>query len=171
MLAEKALISEETDLLETAVLDELLSEIGSLASVYHRPAHSFVEGRFLIGRNVTQPIQIDSMRLTVQPEAIVINNDENLLGDDFNMITAAPVSQGPSLIANLLDEDLSSILDLDSNVPSSTTNNANLLESIFSGFSMNNNQINPFEVPMSLPKEVRHCTEYFSINFHFLHFV
>ena len=43
VLAEKPLISEETDLLEPTLLDELICHIGSLASVYHKPPSSFVE--------------------------------------------------------------------------------------------------------------------------------
>ncbi|CAJ0562728.1 unnamed protein product, partial [Mesorhabditis spiculigera] len=43
VLAERPLISEPSDLLEPSLLDELLQQIGSLASVYHKPAHSFVD--------------------------------------------------------------------------------------------------------------------------------
>lgn len=45
VLAEKPLISEETDLLEPTLLDELICHISSLASVYHKPPSAFVEGR------------------------------------------------------------------------------------------------------------------------------
>uniref|UniRef100_A0A6G1S6Y9 AP complex subunit beta n=1 Tax=Aceria tosichella TaxID=561515 RepID=A0A6G1S6Y9_9ACAR len=45
VLAEKPLISEETDLLEPALLNELICHIGSLASIYHKPPSAFVEGR------------------------------------------------------------------------------------------------------------------------------
>uniref|UniRef100_A0A1I8GR23 AP complex subunit beta n=1 Tax=Macrostomum lignano TaxID=282301 RepID=A0A1I8GR23_9PLAT len=45
VLAEKPLISEETDLLEPNLLDELICHIGSLASVYHKPPAAFVDGR------------------------------------------------------------------------------------------------------------------------------
>ena len=44
VLAEKPLISEETDLLEPTLLDELICHIASLASVYHKPPTAFVEG-------------------------------------------------------------------------------------------------------------------------------
>ncbi|EPB71043.1 adaptin region [Ancylostoma ceylanicum] len=44
VLAEKPLISEETDLLEPSLLDQLVCHIGSLASVYHKPPSSFVDG-------------------------------------------------------------------------------------------------------------------------------
>lgn len=43
VLAEKPLISEETDLLEPSLLDELVCHIGTLASVYHKPPSTFVE--------------------------------------------------------------------------------------------------------------------------------
>ncbi len=43
VLAEKPLISEETDLLEPTLLDELVCHIGTLASVYHKPPATFVE--------------------------------------------------------------------------------------------------------------------------------
>lgn len=45
VLADKPLISEETDLLEPTLLDELICHISSLASVYHKPPTAFVEGR------------------------------------------------------------------------------------------------------------------------------
>jgi hypothetical protein len=44
VLADKPLISEETDLLEPTLLDELICHISSLASVYHKPPTAFVEG-------------------------------------------------------------------------------------------------------------------------------
>ncbi|XP_054248963.1 AP-1 complex subunit beta-1 isoform X7 [Indicator indicator] len=40
VLAEKPLISEETDLIEPTLLDELICYIGTLASVYHKPPSS-----------------------------------------------------------------------------------------------------------------------------------
>lgn len=43
VLAEKPLISEETDLLEPTLLDELICHIGTLASVYHKPPATFLE--------------------------------------------------------------------------------------------------------------------------------
>jgi len=45
VLAEKPLISEETDLIEPSLLDELICHISSLSSVYHKPPNAFIEGR------------------------------------------------------------------------------------------------------------------------------
>lgn len=49
-MAEKPLISEETDLLEPTLLDELICHISSLASVYHKPPNAFVEGKVASAR-------------------------------------------------------------------------------------------------------------------------
>eukprot|EP00912_Choanoflagellata_sp_UC4_P001062 UC4_evm1s655 len=45
VLAEKPLISEETDMLEPGLLQELLGQMASLSSIYHKPASSFVDGK------------------------------------------------------------------------------------------------------------------------------
>lgn len=44
VLSEKPLISEETDLIEPTLLDELICHIGSLASVYHKTTQRFRGG-------------------------------------------------------------------------------------------------------------------------------
>ena len=50
VLADKPLISEETDCLEPTLLDELCCHIGTLASVYHKPPTAFIEGRSAVTR-------------------------------------------------------------------------------------------------------------------------
>jgi hypothetical protein len=57
VLAEKPLISEETDLLEPSLLDELICHISSLASVYHKPPNAFVEGKVGSRRALALPVQ------------------------------------------------------------------------------------------------------------------
>lgn len=52
VLAEKPLISEETDLLEPSLLDELICHLATLASVYHRPPNSFVDGKHFVRRQL-----------------------------------------------------------------------------------------------------------------------
>lgn len=42
VLAEKPVISGTRDSLDPTLLNELLSELGTLASVYHKPANTFV---------------------------------------------------------------------------------------------------------------------------------
>lgn len=62
VLSEKPLISEETDLIEPTLLDELICHIGSLASVYHKPPSAFVEGSHGIHRKHL-PVQHSRWRL------------------------------------------------------------------------------------------------------------
>lgn len=45
VLARKPLISDDTLQLESALLDELLNNIGTLASVYHKPSDTFVHSK------------------------------------------------------------------------------------------------------------------------------
>ncbi|XP_065176456.1 AP-1 complex subunit beta-1-like [Sycon ciliatum] len=54
VLADKPHISEETDLLEPALLEELICHIASLSSVYHKPPATFTE-RKTPHRSVTLP--------------------------------------------------------------------------------------------------------------------
>lgn len=42
VLSEKPVISDTQDVLEASLLDRLLHELGTLASVYHKPSHSFI---------------------------------------------------------------------------------------------------------------------------------
>eukprot|EP00058_Branchiostoma_floridae_P025283 XP_002610773.1 hypothetical protein BRAFLDRAFT_126313 [Branchiostoma floridae] len=57
VLAEKPLISSETDRLEPTLLDELICYIASLASVYHKPPSAFVEGQALVVRRTQLPVR------------------------------------------------------------------------------------------------------------------
>ncbi len=42
MLAEKPIIAGDQEGMEPSLLEELLGELGSLASVYHKPSSTFV---------------------------------------------------------------------------------------------------------------------------------
>eukprot|EP00051_Salpingoeca_urceolata_P014031 m.177822 g.177822 ORF g.177822 m.177822 type:complete len:871 (+) comp17972_c0_seq1:139-2751(+) len=63
VLSEKPLISEETDLLEPSLLNELICHISSLASVYHKPPSTFVEGRVPGRRIVPKALEVDEPQL------------------------------------------------------------------------------------------------------------
>lgn len=102
VLADKPLISEETDLLEPTLLDELICHISSLASVYHKPPTAFVEGRSA-GIRKSLPARQGSADETgtAQPESTVIPNQESLIGDLLSMdigstMPPAPISQPTS---------------------------------------------------------------------------
>lgn len=105
VLADKPLISEETDLLEPTLLDELICHIASLASVYHKPPTAFVEGRSA-GIRKTLPVRQGSADdSSAQAEATVIPNQDSLIGDllsmDIGGTPAAPSSAAAPAPSNV----------------------------------------------------------------------
>ncbi|XP_026293073.1 AP-1 complex subunit beta-1 [Frankliniella occidentalis] len=94
VLAEKPLISEETDLIEPTLLDELICHISSLASVYHKPPTAFVEGR--AGLRKSLPARTGSQEIYRESassgggEASIIPTQESLIGDLLSMDISAP---------------------------------------------------------------------------------
>ncbi|KAK6102573.1 Adaptin N terminal region family protein [Brugia pahangi] len=102
VLAEKPLISEETDLLEPSLLDQLVCHIGSLASVYHKPPSSFVDitKHPLKTTNATTGTTHHAMA-----EAGDSTNRPSVTTDTAQAPTVIPSQD--TLIANLLSLDLS----------------------------------------------------------------
>ncbi|XKL64213.1 hypothetical protein PGB90_004299 [Kerria lacca] len=123
VLAEKPLISEETDLLEPTLLDELICHISSLASVYHKPPSAFVEGRpglrkSLPARNDIGGSSIPAVVTTSQ--AAIIPSQESLIGDLLSMDLSAPPTTynpatAPSPSVDLLASGIESLLTSDLN--------------------------------------------------------
>ena len=89
VLAEKPLISEETDLLEPTLLDELICHIASLASVYHKPPTAFVEGTGGLKRILPSKLGEDGV-----PQAQVIPEPGALIGDLLSMDLGGGVQAG-----------------------------------------------------------------------------
>uniref|UniRef100_A0A4D5R8Y2 AP complex subunit beta n=1 Tax=Scolopendra viridis TaxID=118503 RepID=A0A4D5R8Y2_SCOVI len=154
VLAEKPLISEETDLLEPTLLDELICHIASLASVYHKPPSAFVEGRSGT-RRILPPRQnsggsageeANASPAHQAEQATVIPSQESLIGDLLSMdisappITPAVPAASTSNTVDLLGGGLDSLLsDSPSNagapvVPPPASTTTGLLRDIF-GFS------------------------------------
>ena len=91
VLADKPLISEETDLLEPTLLDELICHISSLASVYHKPPTAFVEGRSAgVRKSLPNRVAEDSNNHE-SSSGHVIPNQESLIGDLLSMDIGAPM--------------------------------------------------------------------------------
>lgn len=92
-MADKPLISEETDLLEPTLLDELICHISSLASVYHKPPTAFVEGR-TAGVRKSLPARQgsgDGDTTSHEPQqTVVIPGQESLIGDLLSMDIGGP---------------------------------------------------------------------------------
>ncbi|KAJ0173215.1 hypothetical protein K1T71_011391 [Dendrolimus kikuchii] len=100
VLADKPLISEETDLLEPTLLDELICHISSLASVYHKPPTAFVEGRGAGVRKSLPARGSASGDEAHAPQPTVIPNQESLIGDLLSMDIGGPPS-APAPASNL----------------------------------------------------------------------
>ncbi|KJE92686.1 adaptor-like protein complex 1 beta 1 subunit [Capsaspora owczarzaki ATCC 30864] len=105
VLGEKPLISDETDMLEPGLLNELICHIGSLASVYHKPPSTFVEGK-TPGARRTLPSKANGGD---DDAAFDSNENEGALGGgrtDSNAPTPAPQAGGAMGGESLLDLDL-----------------------------------------------------------------
>lgn len=116
VLAEKPLISEETDLLEPTLLDELVCHIGSLASVYHKPPSAFVEGsRASLRRSL--PLRQNSSGSAEEANAggaadqsTVIPSADNLIGDLLSMDISTPAPPPPPTTMDIFSTGLDSFL-------------------------------------------------------------
>uniref|UniRef100_A0A4W3I482 AP complex subunit beta n=1 Tax=Callorhinchus milii TaxID=7868 RepID=A0A4W3I482_CALMI len=100
VLAEKPLISEETDLIEPTLLDELICHIGTLASVYHKPPSAFVEGSRGVQHKRLPPRSGSDMGQSrvIGPgdqQPAVIPSQGDLLGDLLNLDLGPPVNVPP----------------------------------------------------------------------------
>uniref|UniRef100_A0A8C5ER43 AP complex subunit beta n=1 Tax=Gouania willdenowi TaxID=441366 RepID=A0A8C5ER43_GOUWI len=99
VLAEKPLISEETDLIEPTLLEELICHIGTLASVYHKPPSAFVEGsrgvqHKRLPATANSPDASSAAAVADAPPA-VIPSQGDLLGDLLNL-DLTPTTTGPT---------------------------------------------------------------------------
>jgi len=120
VLALRPPISLPRTTVSPAVLEELLGEIGSLASVYHKPAETFV-GRGRMGAESMQRLPHDESEDVSREKALQTvvagQQAENLLdfGDDsadgesgalsgLAATTAIPASRNPVSAANPLDD-------------------------------------------------------------------
>ncbi|XP_053466722.1 AP-1 complex subunit beta-1 isoform X1 [Ictalurus furcatus] len=108
VLAEKPLISEETDLIEPTLLEELICHIGTLASIYHKPPSAFVEGsrgvqhkrlpaRTGSGESAESPDASQSVGGVSDAPPAVIPSQGDLLGDLLNLDLAPPTTTVPSV--------------------------------------------------------------------------
>jgi len=80
-----------------ALLDQLIGEISTLASVYHKPPETFIgQGRFgadAVAKRAIEEQQQNARETTIQAPGVKGANAENLLDIDFD--GAAPASASP----------------------------------------------------------------------------
>ncbi|XP_072520666.1 AP-1 complex subunit beta-1 isoform X2 [Salminus brasiliensis] len=112
VLAEKPLISEETDLIEPTLLEELICHIGTLASVYHKPPSAFVEGsrgvqhkrlpaRAGSGESTESPDVGQSVSGVSDAPPAVIPSQGDLLGDLLNLDLTPPTTNVPPVPSSM----------------------------------------------------------------------
>ncbi|KAI8975200.1 adaptin N terminal region-domain-containing protein [Mycotypha africana] len=99
ILSEKPPIRGESNELSPALLDNLISEIGTLASVYHKPADTFLAGKRYGADNVTK----------------TVNRHHQLDEEDDEEGISAPTAKIKEAIKN---NDIGDLLDLDWSEPS-----------------------------------------------------
>ncbi|CAO3654214.1 unnamed protein product [Mucor hiemalis] len=98
VLSEKPPIAGENDGVSPALLETLLYDIGTLASVYHKPAETFIAGKKFGADNVSKAMteQTEEDDINAPPpqiQAAIKNNDiGNLLDLDWDAPTESPVS-------------------------------------------------------------------------------
>jgi AP-1 complex subunit beta-1 len=90
VLAQKPEIGDDTFTIETTLLDELISQISTLSSIYHKPAEAFVLKSIQVTSNEEDEDEAD--------EEII-----DIAGEDTNETKAVKTSNKVSVGNNLLD--------------------------------------------------------------------
>ncbi|KAK9360420.1 adaptin N terminal region-domain-containing protein, partial [Lipomyces starkeyi] len=101
IMSKKPPVKDVIQHLPPPVLEELLRELSTLASVYHKPAETFIgQGRF--GADALQRKALEEQAQLAQEEPIQVSakagNLENLLDIDFDVELVAPPAAG---VANI----------------------------------------------------------------------
>ena len=106
VLAEKPLISEETDLLEPSLLNQLVCHIGSLASVYHKPPSSFIDSTraplkgIVSGSSVvpgsSNDVSSPGADSATVPQPAIVPTQENIIADLLSLDLTAPTPANTS---------------------------------------------------------------------------
>ncbi|CAD5120831.1 DgyrCDS9385 [Dimorphilus gyrociliatus] len=113
VLSEKPLISEETEMVEPSLLDELICHISTLASVFHKPSSAFVEGKSTVIKKLTRsvtPVQTTDEQIPEKTKQVKQPPSNDLIDDLLQMdFTPAPKQPAPS---NTTSCDLLNSLDL-----------------------------------------------------------
>ncbi|CAO3702658.1 unnamed protein product [Rhizopus stolonifer] len=122
VLSDKPPIAGENSSLSPALLESLLYDIGTLASVYHKPAETFIAGKRFGADNVNKAISehVDEEDINAPPpqiQAAMKNNDiGNLLDLDWDQPAAqTPVS--PVLTEQNQNGSFGDLFSIDTTAP------------------------------------------------------
>ncbi|CAB4429700.1 unnamed protein product [Rhizophagus irregularis] len=129
VLSDRPVISVQGNTLSGPLLEELINNISTLASVYHKPPETFL-GRGRFGADAVQRRAIEEQEEASRESPIqaqVKTNIENLLDLDFNDNSATPTSNTPP----------------SSSKSTNATANVDDLLDLFGGSNMNNDLSTP----------------------------
>ncbi|KAI8071065.1 adaptin N terminal region-domain-containing protein [Gongronella butleri] len=129
VLSDKPPVHGESNSLSAGLLDSLLSQVGTLASVYHKPPETFIAGRKYGADNVQATVHDptnDEYDATAPPakiqEALRNNDIDNLLDLDWDEPSAAAAAlnagQGVPSTSDAAGS-LGDLMSLDATVPTS----------------------------------------------------
>ncbi|KAG9304375.1 hypothetical protein G9A89_019937 [Geosiphon pyriformis] len=116
VLSDKPPISFESRSISDPLLEELLSNISTLASVYHKPPETFL-GRGKFGADAVQRQAIEEQEEAARESPIQVqvqDNIENLLDLDFSdpAATSASIPTSPTLASKPKPTDINDLLGL-----------------------------------------------------------
>lgn len=121
VLCEKPLISEQTTNLDVSLLNELISKLATLASIYHKTTHSFVQNQQRAFKN-----PFASKMLNNQPNLMGNNLKQSGGIENYNQ-TGEQGNVGDDLLLDLNDsyqnnETMSHITNYTNNIDDNTNN-------------------------------------------------
>ncbi|KAI7905127.1 adaptin N terminal region-domain-containing protein [Cokeromyces recurvatus] len=135
VLSEKPPIAGENEGISPALLENLLYDIGTLASVYHKPAETFIAGKKFGADSVQKSLQehAEEDDMTAPPpqiQAAIKNNDiGNLLDLDWDAATeSSPISPVMSTKEHSQLGSLNDLLSITTtpDTPTNTNTNKNI---------------------------------------------
>ena len=148
VLSEKPPINANQQVLSKRLLDELVSELGSLSSVYHKPADSFVgKGRF--GADAVQRRAIEYAFLLFFLVVGLIRFREQIQNARENPIQA----QSKSNVENLLDLDIGAATEESATSPTTSNNTTSNILDDLGGLSLSTSSPAPPSQVASSPPQ------------------
>jgi len=134
VLAEKPVISDDARSIEASLLNELLSNMGTLASVYHKPPESFVSRARYPVSSGTGPVAVDYGAMS-GPESSSGGLVGDLLGGDVTPATAPAGNAAPptDLMGDLMGLDVGAPAAVAAAPPMATPSGADMLGDLLGG--------------------------------------
>nr|GEV70271.1 beta-adaptin-like protein C [Tanacetum cinerariifolium] len=102
-LAEKAVISDDSNQLDSSLLDELLANIATISTVYHKPHETFVTHVKTVQTTEEEFSNTIEGGYPETSSSLVANNGASLLPFSSSYVAAKQPSAAPAPVPDLLD--------------------------------------------------------------------